>query len=113
MNEQQLEILTFSKLPGGRKKQDGPYNAERFRTDFLVPALSGALAQNSVLSVILDGVLGYSSSFLEEVFGGLVRTKLFRNEDIKSHLKIVANNRIYESARIDAQKYLDEAMRRI
>ena len=112
MNEVILEIAKFSRFPGGRKKKDGPFNGERFRTDFLVPALSAAIENNSKLLVVLDDVLGYSSSFLEEIFGGLIRENLFSSGDIKKHLEIVARSRIYESAKLDAEKYLAEAIRR-
>ncbi|MBS0424582.1 MAG: STAS-like domain-containing protein [Proteobacteria bacterium] len=60
----------FSRYPAGRYREDGPYNGQRFREDFLVPALQ----QNADKILIkLDGVRGYNSSFLDEAFGGLVR----------------------------------------
>ena len=60
----------FSKYPAGRYKADGPYSGERFRDDFLLPALK---TQGGRVVVELDGARGYGSSFLEEAFGGLVR----------------------------------------
>jgi hypothetical protein len=59
----------FSRFPAGRFRSDGPASGELFRDRLLVPALK---ANDSVL-VVLDGTLGYGSSFLEEAFGGLVR----------------------------------------
>ena len=59
----------FSKYPGGRFYSDGPFSGERFREEFLVPALKTGFA----VHVILDGTLGYGASFLEEAFGGAVR----------------------------------------
>ncbi|WP_066589826.1 STAS-like domain-containing protein [Sphingomonas pruni] len=59
----------FSRAPAGRYVSDGPNSGERFRTEFLVPALSGEQA----VTVELDGTRPYGSSFLEEAFGGLVR----------------------------------------
>lgn len=59
----------FSKYPGGRLKTDGPASGERFRDDFLLPALKAS----DMVVVYLDGVAGYPHSFLEEAFGGLVR----------------------------------------
>jgi len=59
----------FSKFPGGRFLTDGKYSGERFREEFLVPALKA----HEKIEVELDGTLGYGSSFLEEAFGGLVR----------------------------------------
>ncbi|MDP1559249.1 MAG: STAS-like domain-containing protein [Nitrosomonas sp.] len=59
----------FSRYPAGRYRSDGPYNGERFRDDFLIPALNNK-ADN--IRIELDGVRGYNSSFLDEAFGGLV-----------------------------------------
>jgi len=60
----------FSPFPAGRKRGDGPYTGETFREDVLRPKLSGGL--HVILDI--DGVEGLPSSFLEEVFGGLVRS---------------------------------------
>lgn len=60
----------FGRYPAGRYYTDGKYSGERFREEFLLPALK---AGGDVV-VELDGVRGYGSSFLEEVFGGAVRS---------------------------------------
>lgn len=67
----------FSRYPAGRYLADGPYNGEKFREKFLIPALSEAINQDEKVKVELDGVRGYNSSFLEEAFGGLVRSEKF------------------------------------
>ena len=59
----------FSRAPAGRYISDGPNSGERFRDQWLVPALK---ADSSVI-LEMDGTRGYGSSFLEEAFGGLVR----------------------------------------
>lgn len=59
----------FSRAPAGRFISDGPNSGERFRDQFLVPALRAG--KNLILE--LDGTRGYGSSFLEEAFGGLRR----------------------------------------
>ncbi|WP_298196519.1 STAS-like domain-containing protein [Novosphingobium sp.] len=63
----------FTRFPAGRYKSDGPYSGERFRDDILIPALR----KHGAVVLKLDGTMGYGSSFLEEVFGGLVRSKQF------------------------------------
>jgi hypothetical protein len=101
----------FSQYPAGRTRRDGPNSAERFREDILVPALKKAISGGLRVVVELDGVYGYSSSFLEETFGGLVRRRLFSPKDIMRTLVIEAKSPIYASVQIDANSYLrDELM---
>lgn len=59
----------FSRAPAGRFISDGPNSGERFREQFLVPALNS----ESAVVLEMDGTRGYGSSFLEEAFGGLIR----------------------------------------
>jgi hypothetical protein len=103
----------FSPFPGGRYRADGPFSGEKFRDDILLPALVDAEKNGSRVIVILDGAVGYSSSFLEEVFGGLVRLNCIAPRKIENMLRIVANNLAYKPAQLDAEKYLsDEIYRR-
>lgn len=60
----------FSRYPAGRYRGDGPYNGEKFREDFLIPALKKSADK---IYIELDGVRGYNSSFLDEAFGKLIR----------------------------------------
>lgn len=70
MDEQVINVVRdFSRAPAGRYVTDGPNSGERFRNDYLVPAL----ANHDAVTVELDGTRSYGSSFLEEAFGGLVR----------------------------------------
>jgi hypothetical protein len=78
----------FSKWPAGRFDEDGPFPGEKFRDEFLLPALSSG---KSVI-VELDGTRGYGSSFLEEAFGGLVRLGKLTREQLHSVLKFVSND---------------------
>lgn len=76
----------FSRFPAGRFLSDGPATGERFREEFLMPAL----ARSEAVEVYLDGVLGYGSSFLEEAFGGLVRLHGFSETELRRRLSFVA-----------------------
>jgi hypothetical protein len=60
----------FSRFPSGRYAAKGSTSGEAFRDNLLVPALRN---NNNKIQVILDGTVGYGSSFLDEAFGGLVR----------------------------------------
>lgn len=113
MSEMVLSVAQdFSPFPGGRYRADGPYSGERFRDEFLLPALVEAEKSGSKVIVSLDGAAGYSSSFLEEVFGGLVRSGKIDPKKLREILRIKAENTAYTSAKIDAEKYMDEEIRR-
>lgn len=87
----------FSHAPLGRFPSDGKFNGETFRKRLLVPALK----ENSTVTVIIDDVEGYGSSFLEEAFGGLVRDEGFSEADLNERLKISYDDqrfKLYASA---------------
>ncbi len=71
----------FSKFPG-----QGFNTAARFRDDILVPALQ----RYAYVTVELDGTMGFSSSFLKEVFGGLITHHDFTAEQLERQLNIVS-----------------------
>lgn len=66
----------FSDRPFGRYREDGERSAQVFREDWLVPALQ----RHDQVTVDLSGTNFYGSSFLEEVFGGLVRANFTKDE---------------------------------
>jgi len=96
----------FSENPSGRYRTDGPNSGERFRDECLLPALNG----NDSVSVDLDSVFGFGSSFLEEAFGGLIRKGLKASE-LHKKLEIKSS-----TAAIYARKawnYIDEESKRV
>ena len=97
----------YSDAPAGRYRTDGPFSGERFREDILIPEL----ASNDVVEVDLSGVAGYGSSFLEEVFGGLVRIWNGTKVDLESKLRIVASDPRKECYRLRVEKYMADAWR--
>lgn len=80
----------FSRSPSGRYLSDGPNSGERFRDDFLYPSL-----MEGDVVVELDGVLTLGSSFLDEAFGGLVRSKGFSPSDLRKKLLIKSSIQTY------------------
>lgn len=84
-----LKLSDFTKTPGGRYRNDGPFSAEEWRDDYLVPA-----AKIGPIVVDLDGTAGIASSFIEEAFGGLMRIN-------KEFLVSVVSN--------ESQYYMEEA----
>lgn len=106
MNKLQIRVAEdFSKYPLGRDNNDGHFNGEKFRKEFLVPALK----ENSLVDVYLDGPRGYGSSFLEEAFGGLVRKEGFTVEQLKNLLRISFDEPVYELYSREAWEYIEEA----
>jgi len=101
-----IKISTdFSDVPLGRYSTDSDYSGERFREDFLRPALNS----DEKVSVNIDGAEGYGSSFLEEAFGGLIRKGPFTREQLKKCLIIVNNDASFRIYRDLIWKYIDEA----
>ncbi|MGR6838116.1 STAS-like domain-containing protein [Aliivibrio wodanis] len=98
-----INVQDFSAFPGPRFIKLGDYSGEEFRDTILIPAL----AENDVI-VNLDGVFGFGSSFLEEVFGGLIRAKISRDKVL-----FVRNNLISEddpSLILEIHEYIDDAL---
>jgi hypothetical protein len=92
----------FSDEPYGRYPKHGDYNGERFREEFLLPALR----QHERVLVDLGDTYGYGPSFLEEAFGGLVRLGYFSSEELREKLLLTSS---LEFEVIRAWKHVDEA----
>ncbi|MCF7725303.1 STAS-like domain-containing protein [Sulfitobacter sp. M22] len=66
----------FSPYPSGRVPDDGEFNGQKFRREYLMPAIVKILngdIEDTEIVIDIDGVRVFGSSFLEEAFGGLVR----------------------------------------
>lgn len=80
----------FSTIPGARFPEEGDFSGQDFRNNVLCPALKKAIADNEILTVVLDGTAGLGTSFLEESFGGLIRNDKFSLETLNKHIKFVS-----------------------
>lgn len=88
MEEFKINIAEdFSKTPGGRWKDLGPYSGQEFYDNILLPKFKDAVENSDKLHVYLDGVKSYPHSFLDQSFGELARTynKKTVNERIVFH----------------------------
>ncbi|WP_092042851.1 STAS-like domain-containing protein [Methylobacterium pseudosasicola] len=94
----------FSRFPSGRFRTDGPHNGQEFREAVLLPALSKA----QVICIDLDGVAGLPASFLEEAFGGLVRSG-FSKSNIRSRIKIIASSPRLQRYPAQIYEYIENA----
>lgn len=91
----------FSTYPFGRYPKHGPDNGERFRTEYLEPALRNG----GVVSVDISGARGLAPSFLEEAFGGLLRSG-FTKADLDQRL--VIHSAVDPSLVDEVKGYIDE-----
>lgn len=78
----------FSDTPGPRYIKDGEYSGEAFRKELLEPLFREAIEKQEKLLIDFDGGYGYPTSFLEEAFGGLVRS--YSKEQVKNILRYVS-----------------------
>lgn len=102
-------VKDFSDAPGGRYIHEGKFSGEQFRKKILLPKYNEALKSNEKLEINFDGAFGYSTSFLEEAFGGLVRELnakgILKNIIIVSHDDITVPKLIKEYV-LEAEKEL-------
>ena len=77
---------SFSKYPAGRFKTDGDYSGERLRK-----IIEPMLRESDSVVIDITGTEGFGSSFLEEAFGGLIRSGWSLN-DVEAKLEIKADD---------------------
>ena len=106
MKTYELKIAEeFTKFPAGRFINDGKFSGERFREEFLLPKLN----KYDKVIIFVDGVKGYGSSFLEEVFGGLVRKKYFSKKDLEEKIEIKFVDSSFKSYETEIWEYINNA----
>ncbi len=95
----------FSANTGGRYIEESDYSGELFRKNFLESKYQDALEKGEKLEINFDNSYGYSPSFLEEAFGGLVRER--KEFGIFDNLILISN----DSASLvgDIKKYITQA----
>jgi hypothetical protein len=93
MPNRTIRISDWTKTPGARLIEQGPYSAELFKQEVLDAAFEDVLSDDSVLTIDLDGVAGYMPSFIEEVFGGLARKHT--TSTVERHLDIICEDDEY------------------
>lgn len=105
MKKKVIKIVDFSRYPSGRVRADGPSSGEKFREEYLLPALKDF----DRVIIEIDGINGYPSSFTEEAFGGLVRDGQFSKSQILD--KIVINNKssIYDGYKEEMIEAMQQA----
>jgi hypothetical protein len=98
-----IRVADFTTTPGPRKKEDGKFSGEEFRKDFLEKYFNDGSSEKIIIN--LDDVEGYSTAFLEEAFGGLVR--MFGKDVIKQRLEFISTEEPMLIDEIDS--YIEKA----
>ena len=97
----------FSRSPGARYPSEGDDSGQEFREKLLSPKVKEAIDAGVQLKVILDVSAGYSTSFIEESFGGLVREGKYTLEQLRNTLILVSEED--PSYIDDIQRYMQNA----
>jgi STAS-like domain of unknown function (DUF4325) len=100
----------FTRYPGPRHVEDGPKSGEEFREAVLVPKLAEVERSGDKLVVTLDGATGYTSSFLDEAFGGLVRVKGYTSERLAKLLEVRTGEPSQNFWKGRISEYISEAL---
>lgn len=80
-------VSEFSRTPSARIAKEGKHPGEELR-NMITPKIRLALSNNVKFIIDLDEVAGYGTSFLEEVFGGLIREENFSLIQLQQVLEI-------------------------
>ncbi len=76
----------FSVYPYARYESQSDTSGEKFRQQFLLPALR----ENTSVTIILDGTEGYGSSWFDESFAGLVRNGEFTADELLAKINFIS-----------------------
>lgn len=79
----------YTETPGARYIADGLFSGEDFRDNVLEKKYLECLASNRKLIIDFDGGYGYSTGFLEESFGGMVR-KGYHTTDLLNNIIFIS-----------------------
>lgn len=96
MENLKIFVKNFSKTPGTRYRDEGKkaHSGQQFREEILAPAFQKVRnGEYGKLVVDLDGTIGYGTSWLEEVFGGLARE--YETQEVLHRLELISNEEPY------------------
>lgn len=96
----------FTRFPAGRYKSFGETSGEAFRQKFLEEPIK----HGDTILVEFDGTLGYGSSFLEEAFGGIVRSLKISSDKLLKLLQFKSSD---PTICTEVQEYIIEASRKL
>ena len=111
MRELQYDVAKeYYPRPMGRFRKDGSHSGQRFREEVLLPFFKSLRdAPNQQLVLNFNGVSMTSSSYLDESFGGLIRTNGYTKDDLMRHLVLIVDEDLKELITDRVTKYINDA----
>ena len=103
-----LQLAEFSRFPGGALATESDFSGEEFREKVLLPALKRARTEGGKVLLNLDGVLGLSSAFSREAFGGLVTREGFTAAELRNLLVLIGHDPGTNVYRDEAWSYIEK-----
>ncbi|MFF7063580.1 STAS-like domain-containing protein [Pseudomonas sp. NPDC008258] len=100
--EKVFNVAKYTDTPIGRNSLDGPKNGADYRDNVIVPALS----DYQTIKLDFSETIGTTPSFLEEIFGGIIRDRILSPTELKRRVIVISK---YESVKRNIIKYIDEA----
>lgn len=105
-NKTTLHVVKYTDMPIGRNSKDGPKNGVDYCNNHLKPALE----EYEYVTVDFNGTLGTTPSFLEELFGGLIRSRYISGDEMLRRVTIIYK---YDSVINNIKEYIEEASRKL
>ncbi|WP_170833964.1 STAS-like domain-containing protein [Pseudomonas argentinensis] len=100
--EKVFNVAEYTDTPIGRNSLDGPKNGADYRDNFIIPAL----IDYQTIKLDFSETIGTTPSFLEEIFGGIIRSKVLSPTELRRRVIVISK---YESVKRNVKKYIDEA----
>ncbi|WMN11923.1 STAS-like domain-containing protein [Marivirga salinae] len=96
MSKKKLKIAQdYTTTPGPRYIKEGSWSGEKLRNEIVFPQVSESIKKNEKIEIDLDGTAGYGTSFLEEVFGGLIRENKLDYDELVEFIEIKSDEEPY------------------
>lgn len=101
-----LDVSKYTDTPIGRDALDGPKNGSDYRDKYVIPALD----DYQMVRLDFTKTMGTTPSFLEEIFGGIIRKRILTPQELKRRMEVIYK---YESVKRNVVNYINEAAEKL
>lgn len=101
-----LDVSEYTDTPIGRDGLDGPKNGADYRDNHVIPEFE----KYQIVRLDFTNTMGTTPSFLEEIFGGIIRKKILTPEELVRRTDVIYKS---ESVRRNVIKYINEAAKKL